>query len=433
MSLFAIGLLGIAVMVALILLGVNIGMSMFLVGFIGYAYCVDVGAAFAIFRTVPFTQAASFSLSVIPLFVLMGQFGFHSGITSGLFDAARKWFTRLPGSLSVATIISAAGFSAICGSTIATTATFTTVALPEMRRHGYDDGLATGSIVAGGTLGVLIPPSTVFIVYGLVAEQSIGKLFASGILPGVILAFLYCVTVVLICKLQKGAAPSRESFTWRERMVSLKGVGPVALLFIAVIGGMFAGVFTANEAAAIGAAIGLIFMIVMRRFSFSALKQCLLESANTTAMIFQVILGAYAFNYFMTATELPMLLAEFVGGLAINRYIIVVFIMVIFMLLGCIMDCLAIILLTAPIFLPVIQTLGFDPIWYGVLMVLASDQGLMTPPVGMSVYIVSGMAKDIPMPKIFRGTMPFVGAIFLCILIVIFFPQISLWLPSVLR
>jgi tripartite ATP-independent transporter DctM subunit len=430
MSLFAIGLTGIVVMIALILLGVNIGMSMFLVGFIGYALCVDLGAAFAIFRTVPFTQAASFSLSVIPLFVLMGQFGFRSGITSGLFDAARKWFTWVPGSLSIATIVAAAGFSAICGSTLATTATFTTVAMPEMRKHGYDDGLAAGSIVAGGTLGVLIPPSTVFIVYGLVAEQSIGKLFASGIVPGLILALFYCITVVIICKRRPGVAPSHEHFTWRERLISVKGVGPIALLFIAVIGGMFAGVFTANEAAAIGAVIGLAFMVVMRRFNFTALKLCLLESANTTAMIFQVILGAYTFNAFMTVTGLPTMLAEFIGGLPINRYIIVVVIMLIFMVLGCIMDCLAIILLTVPIFLPMIEALGFDPIWYGVLMVLASDQGLMTPPVGMSVYILAGMVKDVPMQRIFAGTFPFVIAIFMCILVVIFFPQLSLWLPN---
>jgi tripartite ATP-independent transporter DctM subunit len=432
MDFFAVGLLGIAVMVGLILLGVNIGMSMFLVGFIGYAYCVDFKAAFSLFKTVPFSQAASFSLSVIPLFVLMGQFAFRSGITEGLFDAAAKWLNRLPGSLAVATVAAAAGFSAICGSTIATTATMTTVALPQMRKYGYDDGLSAGCIVAGGTLGVLIPPSTVFIVYGLVAEQSIGRLFASGIVPGLILALFYALTVVLCCKLRPGSAPKSESCTWRERLISVKGIGPVVVLFAAVIGGMFAGVFTANEAAAIGAVIGLAFMVLSRKLSPLSFKQSLTDSASTTAMIFQVLLGAYMFNYFLSVTRLPTMLAEFVGGLPINRYFIVLFIMFIFLMLGCIMDSLPIVLLTVPIFLPIIKALGFDPIWYGVLMVLASDQGLMTPPVGMNVYIVAGMAKDIPMQKVFSGTLPFVGAIFACIVLVVFFPQLALWLPDML-
>ena len=430
MDYYFVGLLGIAVMVALILLGVNIGMSMFIVGFVGYAYCVDLDVAFSLFKSVPFTQAASFSLSVIPLFVLMGQFAFRSGITEGRFDFAKKWGNRLPGSLAIATIIAAAFFSAICGSTIATTATFVTVAMPEMRKHGYHEGLATGSIVAGGTLGVLIPPSTVFIVYGLVAEESIGKLFAAGILPGVLLTILYCGTVVIMCKVRPGMAPPSESYSMRARLVSLKGIGPIAILFAAVIGGMFSGLFTANEAAAVGAAIGLAFLRIKRKFTPAAFKQCLLDSASTTAMIFQVILGAYVFNYFLTVTELPQALAEWVGGLPVNRYIVIIVIMFIFLGLGCSMDSLAIILLPVPSFLPIIKALGFDPIWYGVLMVLAQDQGLMTPPVGLNVYIAAGMCKDIPMQKIFKGTFPFVGAIFICILICIFFPQLSLWLPG---
>jgi tripartite ATP-independent transporter DctM subunit len=432
MELYLVGIIGIVIMVILLLLGVNIGMSMFLIGFIGYAYCIDLDVAFQLFMSVPFTQAASFSLSVIPLFVLMGQFAFRSGITTGLFDFAKKWGSKLPGSLAIATIIAAAFFSAICGSTIATTATFVTVALPEMRKAGYDDGLSTGSIVAGGTLGVLIPPSTVFIVYGLVAEESIGKLFASGIIPGILLAICYCAAVVLITKLHKGSTPANQVYSWKERLLSLKGIGPTAVLFIAVIGGMFLGVFTANEAAAIGAAIGLLFLVFNKTFSFRAVAQCLVDSLKTTAMIFQVILGAYVFNYFLTVTELPQFLAEWVGGLPINRYFIVIVIVLIFFVLGCIMDSLAIILLTVPIFLPIIKGLGFDPIWYGVLMVLAQDQGLMTPPVGLNVYIVSGMVRDIPMQKIFKGTMPFVAAIFFCILLVIFFPQLSLWLPSII-
>jgi tripartite ATP-independent transporter DctM subunit len=432
MNFMAVGLIGIAIMVTLILLGVNIGMAMFAIGFLGFAYVVDVKAAFSLFKTVPFSQAASFSLSVIPLVIVMGKFAFRSGLSDGLFDASRKWFSKMPGSLGIATIAAAAGFSAICGSTVATAATMTTIALPEMRKYGYDPGLATGTIVAGGTLGVLIPPSTVFILYGIVAEQSIGRLFAAGVVPGLLLALLYSLTVLLICKLRPGSAPPAQSFSWGERIRSIRGVGPVVLLFIAVIGGMFTGFFTANEAASIGAVIGLVFMAIRRKLTLRTLFTCLRDSISTTAMIFQVLLGAYVFNYFLSVTRLPTNLAEFVVNLNLNRYIVVLFIMVVFLVLGCIMDSIPIVLLTVPIFLPIIQELGFDPIWYGVLMVLASDQGLMTPPVGMNVYVVAGMAKDIPMQKIFAGTVPFVAAIFVCIVIAVFFPQLSLWLPTLI-
>jgi tripartite ATP-independent transporter DctM subunit len=418
-------------MVIMILQGVNIGMSMFIVGFAGYAIIVGPDAALNIFSTVPFTQAASFALSVIPLFVLMGQFCFSSGVTAGLFDFARKWGSKMPGSLAVATIIAAAFFSAICGSTIATTATFVTIAYPEMKKHGYNKGLATGAIVSGGTLGVLIPPSTVFIVYGLVAEESIGKLFAAGIVPGILLAVAYCVTVIIICVRHKDYAPYGESYPWRARFRSLLGVLPIAGLFIVVIGGMFKGFFTANEAAAIGAVVGLVFMFAYRKFTFASFKQCIKDGVSTTALIFQVLLGAYVFNYFLTVTGMPQVLAEWVGGLPVNRYVVICVIILIFFVLGCIMDSMAIILLTVPIFLPIVKALGFDPIWYGVLMVLAQNQGLMTPPVGLNVFICAGMLKgEVPMQKIFKGVVPFIVAIFIVIVVCIFFPQLSLWLPG---
>jgi tripartite ATP-independent transporter DctM subunit len=286
--------------------------------------------------------------------------------------------------------------------------------------------------VAGGTLGVLIPPSTVFILYGIVAEQSIGRLFAAGVVPGIVLAFCYILTILTICKVKPGSAPQAKNYSAKERLMALKGIMPVAILFIAVIGGMFAGIFTANEAAAIGAVISLVFMLINHKFSWHNFISSMLDTVSTTAMIFQVILAAYVFNSFLSATMLPTNLARYIVALNLNRYLVIVFIIIIFLVLGCLMDSIPLVLLTVPIFLPIITELGFDPIWYGVLMVLASDQGLMTPPVGMNVYVVAGMVKDIPMMTIFKGTIPFVVAIFVAMVAVIAFPQLSLWLPNLI-
>lgn len=426
------GLVCILIMVVMILFGVNIGMAMFAVGFFGMTQVTSWKAALSMFKMVPFTQSSNYALVVIPLFVLMGQAAYKSGMSNGLFDASQKCLSRMPGSLSLATIAAAAVFSSICGSTVATSATMSTIAMPEMRKYGYSDGLATGCIVAGGTLGVLIPPSTVFILYGIVAEQSIGRLFAAGVVPGVILAFFYMLTVVIICKVRPESAPPSRGFSWKERLVSLKGLGPALILFVVVIGGMFSGTFTANEASAVGAVLGIAFMGVNRKLTRKNLSDCLLETIKTTAMIFQVLLAAYVLNYFLSASMLPTNLAKYIVSLDLNRYLVVAMIMVIFLILGCLMDSLPLVLLTVPIFLPIITQLGFDPIWYGVLMVLASDQGVMTPPVGLNVFVVAGMVKDVPMSTIFKGTIPFVAAIFICIIIVIAFPELSLWLPNLI-
>ena len=427
-----VGLIGILVTVGLILLGINIGMVMFAVGLFGFGYIVNMNAAIGLFKTIPFAQATSFSVAVIPLFVLMGQFAFKSGMSSGLYDFSRKWFSGLPGPLAVATVAAAAGFSSICGSTTATTATMTSLALPEMKEAKYDNGLACGSIVAGGTLGVLIPPSTIFIMYGIMAEQSIGRLFCAGILPGILLACLYIMTIVIVCKARPGFAPGREHFSWLERLSSLKHLISVGLLFIAVIGGMFSGFFTANEAAAIGAFIALVFIMIYRKMSLKTLLTSLKETVLTSGMIFQVMLGAMVYNSFLTVSNLPINVAKWIISMDMNRYLVIALIFLIFLILGCCIDSIAMVLLTVPIFLPIITELGFSPICYGVMMVLAAEQGLMTPPVGMNVFIVSNMAKDIPIQKIFKGTLPFVAAIFACIVILIAFPQIALLLPGII-
>ncbi len=425
-----IGVIGIVILVILLFMGMNIGITMFAVGFFGYMIVVNFNAALGILKTIPFAQATNYSFTVIPLFVLMGQFAFHSGMSADLFDAANKWLGRFRGGLAMATVAACAGFAAICGSTAATAATMGVVALPEMRKHGYKDSLATGSIAAGGTLGILIPPSTGFIIYGIVAEQSIGQLFAAGVLPGIVLAICYILAVVVQVKMKPDLAPATAKFTLKEMVISLKGTIGMIVLFLAVIGGMFAGIFTANEAAAVGAVLALGFMIIKRQFTWKRFVMCLRDTIKTSAMVFLILIGAYVFGSFLAITKLPMSLASFVDSLEVSRYVILAVIIIIYMVLGCLMDSLAMVMLTVPIFLPIVLALGFDPIWYGVLMIMVMEMGLITPPVGMNVYIVAGVAKDVPLFTIFKGVAPFVGAMVVAIIIVIAFPQISLLLPG---
>ncbi|NLO97762.1 MAG: TRAP transporter large permease [Peptococcaceae bacterium] len=432
MSFLSIAIIGIIVLVILLFLGMNIGITMMAVGFFGALYIRGFDSALGLLKTIPFAQASSYSLAVIPLFILMGQFAFHSGLSSDLFDAADKWLSRLKGGLAMATIAACAGFSAICGSTAATAATMGVVALPEMRKYGYSNRLATGSIAAGGTLGILIPPSTGFIIYGIIAEQSIGRLFAAGIFPGIVLTICYIISVAVLVRVNPNIAPGTKKYPFKEMLYSLKGVIGIAILFIAVIGGMFANIFTANEAAGVGATLTLIMMILKRQFTWAKFIDCLRSTVKTAGMIFLILIGAYVFGAFLALTQLPMTLANFVTGLDVNPYVVLAVILVLYAILGCIMDSLAMVMLTVPIFLPIITALGFDPIWYGVLMIMVMEMGLITPPVGMNVYIVAGVAKDVPLVEIFKGVAPMVLGMFIAVIIVAAFPQISLWLPNLL-
>lgn len=433
MNLTILGIVGVLVLVALIFFGVNIGMAMAAVGFVGFALCTDIPTAFGLFRTVPFTNSASYSLSVIPLFVLMGQFAYHSGISQGLFDACERLMGKMRGGLCAATVATAAGFSAICGSAPATAATMSTLALGPMRRAKYDDSLSTGCLASGGTLGILIPPSTAFVVYGITANQSIGRLFAAGILPGILLAVAFVVAIQVVCiRNPKLAPPGETNYTVREKLQGLLGAIPILLLFAVVIGGIFTGWFTANEAAGVGAMLGLVFMAIKRRLSVKSLIQALYESVKITAMIYIIFIGAYIFGYFVTITMIPTTLANFVAGLNVHPILVLLVILAIYAFLGCIMDAMAMILLTVPIFMPIIEGLGYDLVWFGVVVVLVMQIGMMTPPVGMNVYVIAGVARDVPMSKIFKGVIPFVIAALVVVLFVILVPNFSLWLPNMI-
>ncbi len=430
MDFITIAIIGVIILMILLVMGMNIGIAMMAVGFFGFWFVRDYGPALGLLKSIPFTQATTYSFTVIPLFVLMGQLAFHSGMSADLFDFANKWLGGRKGGLAMSTVAACAGFSAICGSTAATAATMSVVALPEMRKAGYDDSLSAGSIAAGGTLGILIPPSTGFIIYGIVAEQSIGKLFAAGIIPGIVLAICYILTISVVVRIKPELAPKAVHYSWKEKLIAVKGGMALIMLFLIVVGGMFIGLFTANEAAAVGALLTLIYLILKGKFKWNVFMECLRSTIVTSSMVFLILIGAYVFGAFLAITQLPMTLAEWVETLAVSKYVILATIILIYALLGCIMDSLAMVMLTVPIFLPIVTSMGFDAIWYGVVMIMVMEMGLITPPVGMNVYIVSGAAKDIPLVKIFRGVAPMVGGMAVAIIIVCLFPILSLWLPS---
>ena len=433
MDVTTIAVLGIIVLLVLLILGMDIGLAMLLTGTVGYMLITNFNAAMGVLRQAPATQASNYALCVIPLFIMMGNFCFASGMSEGLFDVGDKWLSKMPGGLSCATVAACAGFGAICGSTTATAATMGVVAIPTMRKYGYADSLSTGAVSVGGTLGIMIPPSTPFIVYGIMAEQSIGRLFAAGVIPGIMTAILCMVVIVVLVLRNNSLAPStNRKISWKDRLVSLKGLFWVAILFIIVLGGMFTGFFTVNEAAAFGAFGGLVIMAIRRRLTWQSFLAVMKDTIKTTAMSYVILVGADVFSKFLAISKLPMTLAHFIDGLDVSRYIILFVIVLIYAVMGCFMDALPMITLTVPIFLPIMTSLGFDPIWFGVICVLVMQLGLITPPVGLNCYVIAGVAKDVPLSTIFKGSLPFVPAILAAVILVTAFPQIATWLPTLI-
>lgn len=433
MSSEAIGILGIFVLFALLSLRIYIGVAMALVGFLGFAYLSGLSTGLSLFGMVPYSTGSAYTFSVIPLFVLMGQFAFHSGMSHDIYRSVYRWLGHLPGGLAMATIMGCAGFAAICGSSLATAATMGTVSLPEMKKYNYNESLATGSIAAGGTLGILIPPSIGFVIYGILTEESIGKLLLAGILPGLLLTGLYMLSIYLVCRFKPGMASPGPRATWKEKFLSLTGTWSMLLLFMLVMGGIYLGAFTPTEAAGVGASGALLIALVKGKMNLSVIHKALLESMRTTAMIFLILIGADIFTLFLGITKLPMQLADFIGGLALPKYVILGAILFLYVILGCVLDGIAMIVLTIPILFPVVESLGFDVIWFGVLMVIVLEMGLITPPVGLNVFVIKGVAPDVPLAKIFRGVLPFLGASVLAIIVIMIFPQIALFIPTQMK
>ncbi len=429
MSPVGVGIIGIFFLFLLLALRMQISFSMALVGFLGFALLGSLEAGFSILGMVAFRTGTAYSLSVIPLFILMGQFANYSRMGFEIYETAYRWLGFLPGGLSMATTGACAGFAAISGSSLATAATMGMVALPEMRRFKYDDSLATGCIAAGGTLGILIPPSTVLIIYGILTEQPIATLFIAGILPGLLLSGLFMLTIYVMTKYNPTLGPPGPRFTMKERIYSLKGTWSILSLFLLVMGGLYTGWFTPTEAAGVGAFGAFFVTIIKRRLTWGNLKGSLAETTKTTAMVFAILIGANIFGYFLTISQIPDQLSGWIAGLGLNRFIIMWILIFAYIVLGCFMEGLAIMVLTIPIVYPMVIGMGFDPIWFGIIITLVMEMSLITPPVGVNVFIISGVAKDVPMYTIFRGILPFWVAMFVCIILLIIFPQIALFLP----
>jgi tripartite ATP-independent transporter DctM subunit len=424
------GIIGIGLLVALFLLRMPVAFAMALVGLLGFASLSSPEAALNLLGLDIFDSFSSYPLSVIPMFILMGTFAFASGISQRLYKTAYAWIGHRRGGLTVATVFACAGFGAICGSSTATAATMGKIALPEMKKYKYDDTLATGTVAAAGTLGILIPPSTVLIVYGILTEQSIGKLFVAGILPGVLLSIFFAATVAFLCWRNPSIGPPGAPTSWKEKLKTLTGIIEALLLFLLAIGGLFLGWFSPTQAGAIGAGGALLIGLARRQLSWRTFIEASREGLRTSCMVIFIITGAVIFGHFMAVSRIPFILADWLGGLPIHPMAVMAVIVFIYFLGGFFMDAMGLIVVTVPIFFPLVEKLGFDPIWFGVIIVLVGEMGVITPPVGVNVFVIKGIAPDIPLYRIFRGILPFLLALIIFTILIIIFPQIATFLPS---
>jgi len=430
-----VGIIGVFVLLALIALRIPIAYAMLLVGFLGFSVLVSPQAALNMVTTEIFSNFSSYTLSVIPMFVWMGFIAYYSGVGTGLYTLVYRLIGHRPGGLAIATQGACAIFGAICGSNTATAATMGAIALPEMRKYKYDDSLSTASVAAAGALGILIPPSVIFIVYGAATEQSIGKLFISGIIPGILLMVLYMLTIYILVKRKPEFAPAGQKFTFKEKIQALRGgLFEIIITFIISLGGLFAGVFSATEAGAIGAGSILLITLLRKQLKWDGFIKSLKDTTRTSAMIMLLVAGAMVFGRFIAVSRIPFEMANWASNLNLPPFMIMIVILIIYLILGCFIDALAMILLTVPIFYPVVvEVLGYNPIWFGVIIVLVVAMGVITPPVGMNVFIIKGVAKDVPLETIFKGVWPFVIAIFVCVGLLIIFPQLATFLPDLLK
>ncbi len=428
-----VGALGVVLLVVLLVMGMPIAFMMMLVGFLGIWQLSALGAALPVIAQTVYSVASHYPFTIIPLFIIMGSLAGAAGITRELYATFDLWFRRLPGGLGVATIAACAGFAAVSGSSVAASATMGSLALPEMRRFGYAPRLAAGVVAAGGTLSFLLPPSLGFVVYGMLTEQSIGKLFVSGILPGLMLSAAYAMVVIVWVKINPALAPSLpEKVPFKEKLAALKGIWPPALVFCVVMGGIYFGFINPTEAGAVGAFALFVIVIIKRRLTRQTMAACLLEATRITVMVLFLVAGATVFSYFLALSTIPAQVSVWIAGLDVSRFAVLAIIVVIYFGLGCFLDAISMMVLTLPVIFPVVESLGFHPIWFGVVAVLMMEAGLITPPVGLNVYTLAGIAEDVPMAEIFRGAAPFLLAIILTVVILTLFPQIVLFLPSLM-
>jgi len=424
------GIAGIVCLFALLALRVPVAISMILVGFVGTGLLNNWPAAMSTLSGETFEIARFYELSVIPLFVLMGNLAAVSGMSRDLYDAAYAWVGNWRGGLASSTIVGCAGFAALSGSSIASAVTMGRVSLPEMRRYRYNDQLATGCIAAGGTLGILIPPSTGFVIYAILTEESIGRLFMAGILPGILLTGLFMLTIYILTRIEPAAGPAGPATDLRQKLVSLRRSGAIVGIVLVTIGGIYGGVFTPVEAAGVGTFLALVVALFRRSLTWAGLERVLLQSVRTTAMSFLILIGAHIFSPFLALTHIPGDLATVLIGLDIGPFGILAIVLAAYVVMGTFLEGFTMLVLTLPIVFPLIVELGFDPIWFGVVMVIVLEMGLISPPVGVNVFVVKGIAADVPMGRIFAGILPFWLAMGVCLGVLVLFPQIALFLPN---
>ena len=431
MSAGEIGLLVIGLLFVLFALGLEIGFAMALAGFIGFAAIVNVEAAFNLVAKDIFSVFTSYSLTVIPLFVLMGQLGASGGVARSLYNAAYKFLGHMPGGLAIGTVAAATAFKAICGSSPATAATFATIAVPEMDRYGYDRRLSTGTVATVGTLGILIPPSVVLIIYGVLTETSIGKLFLAGIIPGLLVAASFAATLLIWCRVNPALGPKGERSGWGERFKSLAPVLSVLVIFLLVVGGLMVGFFTPAEAGSVGSLAVLLLTLSKREMNLKKFFKAVSDTLRISCMVLSMIAGATILGHFFLITRTPFLVAEWLGGLNAAPFVIMVIIVFVYLVGGSFIEDLAFLILATPIFLPVVLKLGYDPIWFGVIISVVTMIGIILPPVAINAFVVSGVTGT-PIGIIYKGIYPYLVGMAVCLLILLLFPEISLWLPRTL-
>jgi C4-dicarboxylate transporter DctM subunit len=428
----SVGFIGIFLLVVLLFSGMPLGFVMGLVGFAGFACLNGLDAGLALLGSVPYSTFSDYGFSVLPLFMLMGTFLYVARISSDLYDTAYKWVGHYPGGLAMSTIAACGGFAAMCGSSTATAAAIGIAVLPEMKRYKYSLELATGCVACGGTLGVMIPPSIILIIYGIIAQESIGKLFIAGILPGILQVLILIATVYVICKRNPAAGPAGPRASFRERIISLKNIWVMLILFAGVMGGIYMGFFSPTEAGGVGCFGAFAFAMGRRRLHWKGFLEAIYETARITSMTFIIIAGAQIFSRFIAVSRLPVELSTVISEMQLNGYVVIALILFLYLVLGCIMDTIAMMLFTVPIFLPLILSYGFDPIWFGIIATLMAEIALITPPVGINVFVIKGVA-NVPMYTIFRGVSVFILAMLVLLILLIIFPQISLFLPSAMK
>ena len=431
------GIIGIALMVLIFMSRIPVAYVMAMVGFVGFSLMISLKGGLNLLAKDYYDNFSSYGLSTVPLFILMGQLAFNAGISSRLYDTAYKFLGSTRGGLAIASVSACTAFGAVCGSSAATAATMATVGLPEMKRFNYADELAAGSVASGGGLGMIMPPSVVLIVYGVLTEQSIGKLFVAGILPALLVTVLFIIAIMIWCAFTPEQGPRGEKFSWKERIKSLRGMGETLLVFALVMGGLFLGWFTPTEAAAIGVCGVLAVTLLRRQLTWASFVDALYETLKTSCMVLMLVGGAVIFGKFLAVTRIPYNIASWIGGFDLPPLMILGMVVLVYFIGGCFMDSLALVMLTVPIFYPLVIGLGYDPIWFGIIIVMVTEMGVITPPVGINVYVVYGVARGLPgggmeLESIFKGIAPFMLAVLVGTIILAIFPQIILLLPNMM-